>query len=219
MKKSYLRDLERRGVPIVPTAWGGDLGPIDERAILARLQAEEVVVKPVVGANADHAYRLARGSAGWSEAAAAFAHRDYLAQPFISSVVEEGEYSLFFFGGELSHAILKTPRPDDFRVQEEHGGLIRPVAVSPEMKRTGQNAMAALDQVPLYARVDFIRLANDTYGLMEFELIEPSLYLRMDGNAPERFARALDLRVRPKLSAAALRGPTLPTLQGADPLV
>jgi hypothetical protein len=30
---------------------------------------------------------------------------------------------------------------------------------------------------------------------MELELIEPSLYLRMDDGAPERFARALHERV------------------------
>ncbi len=33
------------------------------------------------------------------------------------------------------------------------------------------------------------------YWLMELELIEPSLYLRMDAGAPERFARALHDRV------------------------
>ena len=33
------------------------------------------------------------------------------------------------------------------------------------------------------------------YWLMELELIEPSLYLRMDKGAPERFARALHDRV------------------------
>ena len=35
----------------------------------------------------------------------------------------------------------------------------------------------------------------DSYWLMELELIEPSLYLRMDKRAPERFARALHERV------------------------
>jgi hypothetical protein len=50
--------------------------------------------------------------------------------------------------------------------------------------------------VPLYVRADFVR-ANDAskYWLMELELIEPSLYLRTDKAAPERFARALHDRV------------------------
>jgi hypothetical protein len=56
----------------------------------------------------------------------------------------------------------------------------------------GDAALRAIGALPLYARVDFVR-ANDgsRYWLMELELIEPSLYLRLDKGAPERFARAL----------------------------
>lgn len=51
--------------------------------------------------------------------------------------------------------------------------------------------MSMLPEVPLYARVDLVQ-ANDAadYWLMELELIEPSLYLRMDPDAPRRFAEA-----------------------------
>jgi hypothetical protein len=196
MSKTYLRDVENRGVRIVPTIWGSEIGEVREETILERLGTDEVVLKPVVGANADHAYRLGRGSAGWLEAAAAFAQRPYLAQPFISSIIDLGEYSLFFFGGELSHAVLKTPKPRDFRVQEEHGGIISAVTVSRELAMAGELALAAIAEVPLYARVDLVRLDDGSYGLMELELIEPSLYLRMDAAAPERFACALEARVR-----------------------
>jgi glutathione synthase/RimK-type ligase-like ATP-grasp enzyme len=198
LAKTYLGDLARRGVPIVPTVWGSDLGAVDERAILGLLGTDEVVLKPVVGANADHTYRLQRGAAAWSEAAAAFRYRAYLAQPFLPSVVAEGESSLFYFGGELSHAVQKTPQAGDFRVQEEHGATIRAVAASPQLVRAGQRALAAVSPVPLYARIDLVRLGDGGYGLMELELIEPSLYLRMDPGAAQRFARALDQRITPK---------------------
>jgi hypothetical protein len=194
LNKTYLRDLERRGVPIVPTLWGSDLGPVDERAILGRLGTEAVVLKPVVGAGASHTYRLTRGSPAWSAAAAAFVHRGYLAQPFLPSVVTEGEYSLFFFGGELSHTVLKTPCSQDFRVQEEHGGFTRAVAASDRLMAAGRRVMAATGQVPLFARVDLVRLGRDGFRLMELELIEPSLYFRMDPGAAGRFALALDKR-------------------------
>jgi glutathione synthase/RimK-type ligase-like ATP-grasp enzyme len=196
LSKTYLHDIQRCGAPIVPTVWGSNLGPVDERAILGQLGTDEVVLKPVVSANADHTYRLTRGSAGWSEAATAFAQRAYLAQPFLRSVVEEGEYSLFFFAGEFSHAILKTPAPQDFRVQEEHGGIIRAVSASTELVLAAERVMTAIGQVPLYARVDLVRLGDGTFGLMELELIEPALYFRMDHGAPERFARGLDARCR-----------------------
>jgi glutathione synthase/RimK-type ligase-like ATP-grasp enzyme len=197
MNKAYLGDLGRRGVPVVPTAWGHDLGPVDEGAILGRLGTDEVVLKPVVGASGEHTYRLARGSAGWAEAAAAFARRAYLAQPFVRSVVEEGEYSLFYFAGALSHAVLKEPAAGDFRVQEEHGGVIRALAPSGGLAAAGARALAAVGQAPLYARVDLVRLGGGGYALMELELIEPSLYLRMDAGAPERFARALARHLGP----------------------
>src|SRR4029077_3073072 len=93
---------------------------------------------------------------------------------------------------KLSHTILKTPKAHDFRVQEEHGGIIRAVEAERELRAAGDTALRALDSVPLYARADFVR-ANHGRGfwLMELELIEPSLYLRMDAGAPERFAQAL----------------------------
>jgi hypothetical protein len=39
--------------------------------------------------------------------------------------------------------------------------------------------------------VDLVRLPDGVPALMELELIEPSLYLRYDPLAPERFADAV----------------------------
>ena len=44
---------------------------------------------------------------------------------------------------------------------------------------------------PVYVRADFVRGPDDRFLLMELELIEPSLYLRMHDDAAERFAAAL----------------------------
>ena len=51
--------------------------------------------------------------------------------------------------------------------------------------------MAAIGDPPLYARADLVR-ANDgnDFWLIELELVEPSLYLRMDDQSPQRFAEA-----------------------------
>jgi glutathione synthase/RimK-type ligase-like ATP-grasp enzyme len=197
MNKTYLRDLDGRGIPIVTTLWGADLGPVDERVILDQLGTEEAVIKPVIGANADHTYRLRRGSAAWRRAADTFKDRGYLVQPFIPSIITEGEYSLFFFNGELSHVILKTPKAGDFRVQEEHGGIIRAVPATSALVSAGERVLADVTPIPLYARVDLVSLGAPGYGLMELELIEPALYFRMDEKAAERFARALDWRLSP----------------------
>jgi glutathione synthase/RimK-type ligase-like ATP-grasp enzyme len=194
IRKTYLRDLATRGVPVVPTIWRDRLIPHELPVLVEELAADEVVIKPVVGLNARGVFRVNdRGARQPSaELCAYYANREFMAQPFLSHVSTEGEFSLSYFNGELSHAILKTPKPGDFRVQEEHGGAVRLVQAEAELLTAGEKALRALDSVPLYARADFVR-ANDNSGfwLMELELIEPSLYLRMDGGAPERFARAL----------------------------
>ena len=187
-RKTYLRDLEARGLPVVPTVW--------DRSRFDELDADEIVIKPVVSASAFHTYRLRRGDRWSAEMEAAFAGREIMAQPFLRSIVEEGEFSLFYFGSELSHVVLKSPKEEDFRVQEEHGGLIRKVEPPPPLVELGQEIVASLPVPLLYARVDLARLDSGGYALMELELIEPSLYFRTDAGAPERFARALDERMR-----------------------
>jgi len=197
IRKTYLRDLAQRGVPVVPTIWRKRLVPGEVPALIKEIGADEVVIKPVIGLNAHGVFRVnARDARQQSnELNAHYATREFMAQPFLSHVVSEGEFSLSYFNGKLSHTILKTPRAHDFRVQEEHGGVVRLVQAEPELLTAGEIALRALDSVPLYARADFVR-ANDNNGfwLMELELIEPSLYLRMDTEAPGRFALALNDR-------------------------
>jgi glutathione synthase/RimK-type ligase-like ATP-grasp enzyme len=199
LHKAYLRDLAGRGLPVVPTVYRERLEQGGLAALLDEVGAAEAVIKPVVGANAAGAARIGRGSTAGHAAAleAYFADRALIAQPFVPAVITEGEFSLFYFDGAYSHAVLKTPKPADFRVQEEHGGEVRPVAPDESLRRTAQAVLHALGEVPLYARVDLVRATDGSgFWLMELELIEPSLYFRMDAQAPARFARALHARVR-----------------------
>jgi glutathione synthase/RimK-type ligase-like ATP-grasp enzyme len=199
IRKTYLRDLAERGVPVVPTIWRERLVPGELPALIEEVGTGEVVIKPVVGLNAHGVFRVNARSARQPSAdlSAHYAEREFMVQPFLSHVISEGEFSLSYFNGKLSHTILKTPKAHDFRVQEEHGGVIRAVQAESELRAAGDTALRALDSVPLYARADFVR-ANQGGGfwLIELELIEPSLYLRMNAEAPERFAQALDERAR-----------------------
>jgi glutathione synthase/RimK-type ligase-like ATP-grasp enzyme len=194
MRKTYLRDLAARGVPVVPTLWRERLVPGELPSLRDEVGASEVVIKPLLGLNARGVFRVNARTAGnpSAELCRHYAKREFMVQPFLSHVTSEGEFSLSYFNGQLSHTILKTPKSNDFRVQEEHGGVIQPAEAESELRAAGELALNALDSAPLYARADFVR-ANDGRGfwLMELELIEPSLYLRMDPGAPERFAKAL----------------------------
>jgi len=151
-----------------------------------------------VGANGEDAYRVAADATPerFGRIAARFHKRDCMIQPFMTNILTEGEYSLFFFNGVYSHAILKKPAESEFRSQEERGAEILSAEPQAKLLQRAQQAIDTISPAPLYARIDFIRDARDDFLVMELELIEPSMYLRMDPQAPERFASAIDAWAR-----------------------
>lgn len=194
ISKRYLADMDRRGVPVVRTLWPNRFGGERLEAWFDELDSEEIILKPVVSANADHTYRLKRPveDSARRELEEVFAGRPFLVQPFVTNIVSEGEFSLFYFGRQYSHSILKTPKPGDFRVQEEHGGRLKALNPEKALREAGERAMESITPQPLYSRIDFVRTEGDRFALMELELIEPSLYFNMDPGSAERFARVFD---------------------------
>jgi len=197
IRKSYLRDLAARGADIVPSLWMSAFDAADIPGWLATLQTDAVVVKPEVGANAQDTFVLRNPvDNGLQELLReTFQHKNFIVQPFIESICSEGEFSLFFFAGEFSHAILKTPLAGDFRSQEEHGGNIQAVTPEAALLKAGKHVAGLIEPQPVYARIDLVRGSDGRFLLMELELIEPSLYFRMDQAAPERFVAAFDNHV------------------------
>ena len=98
---------------------------------------------------------------------------DMLLQPYISSVESAGELSVVVIDGAISHALVKTPLPGEYRTQEEHGGVPTRVEVSQQMRAAVQAVLAAAkacveeadpsrgplpDDAFLLARCDFLRV-------------------------------------------------------------
>ena len=96
---------------------------------------------------------------------------------------------------KFSHAIRKVPKEGDFSVQEEYGAEITSVDPEPALIAAGDRILSLVEPTPVYARVDFVRGPAGRFMLMELELIEPSMYLRMNEEAPRRFAEAFDNHV------------------------
>jgi glutathione synthase/RimK-type ligase-like ATP-grasp enzyme len=195
LRKTYLRELEARGVATVPTTWLEMGFAVEDLPRCAEeLAARQLVVKPVVGANGEDAFRVdtAATDTELQRLEETFRGRGCMVQPFRARVLGEGEYSLFYFAGDFSHAILKTPRAGEFRSQEERGARITPIMPDVLLAEAGQRAVEALPERSLYARVDLVRNDANEFEVMELELIEPSLYLRTHDEAPGRFARAID---------------------------
>ncbi len=198
LEKTYLRDLQDRGAGIVPSSWYKDFDVRDVPAFFQQHDSDKVVVKPVVGANAVDTFVLNDPVTDElvETLQRTFAGRSFLVQPFINTIQHDGEYSLFFFAGAYSHAILKKPASGDFRVQEEHGADILSVEPPTELVAIAREVISVVDPQPVYARGDFVRDKDGRFLLMELELIEPSLYLRTDKGAAMRFAHAIDSHVR-----------------------
>lgn len=192
--KTYLRDLEQKGIEIVPSLWfdrfQDDLVP----AVFNLLDSDEIVIKPTISANADDTFRIQYS--GYSDyrqqLKSVFKNRPFLVQPFMDNIVTEGEFSVFFFGDSYSHTILKNPKPHDFRVQEEHGGKLTAVEAEPHLLKAARQMRGMIQPEPLYTRADYVRTSENTFALMEVELIEPSLYFNMNEQSPERFAKVFD---------------------------
>lgn len=200
--KHYLADLAELGVSVVPTLYGRALERGDMAHFSEILESDHLVVKPVRGANAEGAFRI-EASGPLSETILDHYRTDhFMVQPFVSSIQDEGEVSLFYFGGKYSHAIRKTPRRGDFRVQEEHGGTIAAWTPETNARAAGEMVMGALnerwpDRFTLYARVDLVRDPRaGEWMLMELEIIEPSMYYRMDDGAASRFVDAFENALR-----------------------
>lgn len=185
--KAYLSELAAKGVAVVPTV---EVAALDEAALAearAALGAGEVVVKPAISGGADGTHRVASGAGVPADALG----QRRLVQPLMPGILSDGEFSLFFFDGKFSHAIVKRPAAGDFRVQEQFGGRETVWEGNDEAQALAAAALAAAPARPVYARVDMVGDAAGVLHIMELELIEPSLFLHFADDKGAAFGRAV----------------------------
>ena len=194
--KAYLVELAEAGVAIVPTLIRealSDAALADAREVL---ESARLVVKPPISGGADGTFLIGLSDTLPPEAMG----KRMLIQPYLPAISTDGEYSLFYFGGQYSHAISKHPAEGDFRVQERFGGVERAVNAPHDAKALAKAALAAAEHLNdraliTYARVDMVRDAQGQFRLMELELIEPSLFLRFANDEGTMFANAVTCRL------------------------
>jgi glutathione synthase/RimK-type ligase-like ATP-grasp enzyme len=201
--KRYLLELERRGIDTIPSRIAA---AADLRALLATMPGRDVVVKPTVSGGAWHTVRGVVGDAGFDLALAQLpTDLDYLVQPFVPAIVEEGEWSLVFFDNRYSHAVLKRPAQGDYRVQGDFGGSADPCEPPAAILAAAQRALAAVADLGhpdhAYVRVDGVQV-DGRFALMELEMIEPGLHLGRRPDAAAQFARNLRARLQAMTCAA-----------------
>jgi len=180
-----LFDLAAKGVQIVPTISSDALCAADIAKARQHFASSKLIIKPAISAGADGTYALGEEDAIPFDVL----ERTMLMQPMMPAIAEEGEYSLFYFGGTFSHAILKKPAPGDFRVQEQFGGRETAVLAPAPARRLAEAALAGTPAPAAYARVDMVRDDQGQFCLMELELIEPALFLSFAEDGGAAFAK------------------------------
>ena len=193
--KFYLKDLQNQGVDIIPTVFipkntGLDLSFLKEK------NWEKAVIKPAISAGSYMMTLFSQSeiTAIEKEYTPIALERDLLIQPFMPEIQEMGEISILFFQGKYSHAVLKKPKGEDFRVQSQFGGQYQAYFPNDSVKKTAENIIKTFGGDLLYARVDGI-LKERQFLLMELELIEPDLYFDYAPDAKKHYLKALETMV------------------------
>ncbi|HYJ68436.1 MAG TPA: hypothetical protein VEX15_12350 [Nocardioidaceae bacterium] len=170
--KGYLVELTEAGVRCVPTCVRRPGEPIGPEVV----HSDRVVVKPAVGAGGI-GLAVRSPDAVWDGLSG---DAEYVVQPMLSSVLTDGELSVFVIGGRPIAAVAKRAAEGEFRVHEEYGGQFRAASIPSEVGDRAVEAVAVSarlqrSELP-YARVDFLRADDGDWLVSEVELVEPGLY-------------------------------------------
>ena len=191
--KRYLKALADRGLPTIPTLWFDDASRGEVAIALDAFETDRVVVKRQVGAGGLGQHSFARDALpepGWRMG------HPCMVQPFLPSVVEEGEYTFVFIDGTFSHGVLKRAAEGEYRIQSLYGGSEFDYNPSPQDLTQAEAVMAALpfDDL-LYCRIDMARLPSGELAVMEAEAIEPYLYPEQGSQLGMKLAEAITRRL------------------------
>ncbi|MCC2315750.1 ATP-grasp domain-containing protein [Cellulomonas xiejunii] len=212
--KTYLRDLEQRGIPIVPTIWLDPERNLNARAIHTRFPAfGDFVIKPTVSAGSRDTGRYDAGQTPSRSLAITHAKnllavgRRVMLQRYLTRVDTQGESALVYVDGEFSHSVRKEPLLEGpYRAGDKEGVLFRERVLAARDASEQERAVSDLvveelgkvfpDRSPLlYTRVDLIPDDEGRPVVLEVELAEPSLFFEHAPGAVERFADAVVARL------------------------
>lgn len=215
--KHYLRELEKRGLPTIPTTWLEPDAHYSKHQIHTRFPADgDFVVKPAVSSGGRGTGRYtATDPLSRSDAILHAQHelrkgRTVMVQRYLEEIDRSGEISLIYLNGVPAYRVDKQamlhPR---FRagdtIQEER--VVSTADATEDEWRWGEEIRQVLhayiaevsgrDELLLYNRVDMVRGGPEDeheFYVMEVSLIDGSLYLSEDPSHLTKFADAIAMR-------------------------
>ncbi|WP_279356806.1 ATP-grasp domain-containing protein [Methylobacterium indicum] len=225
-KGRYLRKLSEDGIELVPTRWIAKGSPFDVVRTMDEAGWDDVVVKPTVSSGSWNTIRVSRSGpaldahhfvldegvfAKQTEMAALALTHALIVQPFLPSVLDFGELSFVFLGGELSHVVRKTVgNRGGWWAHERLGGQNHRWNPNPAEERWATGVNDALERRYgrlWFARIDGLQGADGRLQLLECELAIPRLLLP-EGKAFGRYATVMAEGIarhrpgRPRIRAA-----------------
>lgn len=190
--KQYLQEIEAAGLKITPSFFIQNKESVNLEHFFEKFNTNKLIVKPCVSGGAKNTFKVTVDNVNEvnQKLNLLIQEEDFIIQPFLPEILENGEWSFIFFNGAYSHSLIKQAKPGDFRVQPAHGGSVHPQKPREELIATAQQYITLFAKDCLYARVDGT-FVNGDFLLMELELIEPFLFLNTEPENYERYYKAL----------------------------
>lgn len=190
--KHYLKEIESAGLKITPSIFIGSDDEINLSSYFEEFKTDKLIVKPCVSGGAKNTFKVTADNVEEinEKLKLLIKEEDFIVQPFLSEILECGEWSFIFFNGIYSHTLIKKAKQGDFRVQPAHGGSVHPQNSDQALIETAGEYVKLFAKGCLYARVDGTFVKNQ-FLLMELELIEPFLFLNTSPQNYENYYNAL----------------------------
>lgn len=190
--KHYLKEIEATGLAVTPSVFISKNDQFLLNDFFEQFNSKKLIVKPCVSGGAKNTFKVTDENVEEinNQLQVLVKEEDFIVQPFLSEIIENGEWSFIFFNGTYSHSLVKKAKPGDFRVQPAHGGSVHPQKPLQEVIDIASQYVDLFAKSCLYARVDGT-FVNGKFLLMELELIEPFLFLNTDPENYERYYHAL----------------------------
>jgi glutathione synthase/RimK-type ligase-like ATP-grasp enzyme len=178
--------------PTIPTFWMTQITVGDVMLSFKILRTDHVVVKKRITSGSKDQIIVSKSVIELFDPTTVLLEEDGMIQPFMKSIVTEGEYSVVQIGGETTHAFIKRPDIGDYRVQEAYGGTSEKIDETPELKAAIHAVRIGLKRIPPIARYDFVRGPCGKLYLIELEAIKPYLFPQHGPIVGLRLAQLVD---------------------------
>jgi glutathione synthase/RimK-type ligase-like ATP-grasp enzyme len=187
--KHYLLDIVEAGLNVIPTMFI-EKGETFTQEDFDDMETGRLVVKPCISGSSRNTFLLERADKSKIDSVNALLQQEaMMVQPYMPAI-EEGEWSMVYFNGHFSHALIKTPAAKDFRSQPQYGGIVQAVTPGKQLLDIASEYVTQFAKGCLYARVDGL-MVDGSFQLMELELIDPYLFMSTTTGGEERYYKAV----------------------------